>query len=126
MQALKTPVRGQEEIETTLAKLGGEPNAGLIVPPDGFLADYRKLIIELAARYRLPAVYGLTSFAAEGGLAAYGINVLEQERQAAEYVDRILHGEKAGDLPVQQPTRYELIINLKTAKALGLTTSTAN
>ena len=78
-------------------------------------------IIELAARYQLPAVYGLTSFAAEGGLAAYGINVLEQQRQAAEYVDRILHGEKAGDLPVQQPTRYELIINLKTAKALGLT-----
>ena len=86
------------------------------------MADYRKVIIELAARYRLPAVYGLTSFAAEGGLAAYGINVLEQQRQAAEYVDRILHGEKAGDLPVEQlPTRYELIINLKTAKALGVT-----
>lgn len=121
VRAVKTPVRGQEEIEAALAKLGGEPNGGLIVPPDGFLADYRKLIIELAARYRLPAVYGLTSFVAEGGLAAYGINVLEQERQAAEYVDRILHGEKAGDLPVQQPTRYELIINLKTARALGLT-----
>jgi putative ABC transport system substrate-binding protein len=121
VQAVKTPVRSQEDIEAALAKLGGEPNGGLIVPPDGFLADYRKLIIELAARYRLATVYGLTSFAAQGGLAAYGINVLDQERLAAEYVDRILHGEKAGDLPVQQPTRYELIINLKTAKALGLT-----
>jgi putative tryptophan/tyrosine transport system substrate-binding protein len=120
VQTIKTPVRGQDEIEAALAKLGGEPTGGLIVPPDGFLADYRKLIIELAARYQLPAVYGLTSFAEQGGLVAYGVNVLEQERQSAEYVDRILHGEKAGDLPVQQPTRYELVINLKTAKALGL------
>ena len=89
----------------------------MIVPPDGFLSDYRKLIIELAARYRLPAVYGLTSFTEQGGFAAYGVNVLEQERQAAEYVDRILHGESrrpAGPAA----DKVQLIINLKTAKML--------
>jgi putative ABC transport system substrate-binding protein len=81
---------------------------------------YRKLMIELAARYRLPAIYGFPVFAVEGGLAAYGNKPSEQFRQAAGYVDRILRGEKAGDLPVQGPTKYELVINLKTAKALGL------
>ena len=116
----ETPVRSQKDIEAALAKLGGEPNGGLDCP-GRLLGGLSQLIIELAARYRLATVYGLTSFAAQGGLAAYGINVLDQERLAAEYVDRILHGEKPGDLPVQQPTRYELIINLKTAKALGLT-----
>ena len=113
-------VHGPAEIEAAITMLGREPGGGLIVPPDGFLSEYRNLIIDLAARYRLPAIYGLLSFAAQGGLAAYGINVPEQFRQAAEYVDRILRGEKAGDLPVQQPTKYELVINLKTAAALGL------
>ncbi len=120
VEAVKTPVYGPAEIEAAITMLGREPGGGLIVPPDGFLSEYRKLIIDLAARYRLPAIYGLLSFAAQGGLAAYGINVPEQFRQAAEYVDRILRGEKAGDLPVQQPTKYELVINLKTATALGL------
>ena len=113
-------MHGPAEIEAAITMLGRELGGGLIVPPDGFLSEYRKLIIDLAARYRLPAIYGLLSFAAQGGLAAYGINVPEQFRQAAEYVDRILRGEKAGDLPVQQPTKYELVINLKTATALGL------
>jgi len=113
-------VHGPAEIEAAITMLGRELGGGLIVPPDGFLSEYRKLIIDLAARYRVPAIYGLLSFAAQGGLAAYGINVPEQFRQAAEYVDRILRGEKAGDLPVQQPTKYELVINLKTATALGL------
>jgi putative ABC transport system substrate-binding protein len=72
------------------------------------------------ARHRLPAIYGEANFIPEGGLASYGVNISEQFRQAAAYVDRILRGEKAGDLPVQQPTEYELVINLKTAKALGL------
>ncbi len=120
VEAIKTPVHGPAEIEAAITMLGREPGGGLIVPPDGFLSEYRKLIIDLAARYRVPAIYGLLSFAAQRGLAAYGINVPEQFRQAAEYVDRILRGEKAGDLPVQQPTKYELVINLKTAAALGL------
>jgi putative tryptophan/tyrosine transport system substrate-binding protein len=115
-----TPVHGPAEIEAAMTMLGGEPGGGLIIPPDGFLIRYRKLIIELAARYRLPAIYGSPGFTAEGGLASYGFKVSEQYRQAADYVDRILHGEKAGDLPVQEPIRYELVINLKTAKALGL------
>jgi putative tryptophan/tyrosine transport system substrate-binding protein len=114
------PVHGPAEIEAAMTMLGREPGGGLIVPPDGFLLEYRKQIIELAARYRLPAISGLSVFAAEGALASYGVKVSEQFRQAADYVDRILRGEKAGDLPVQEPTKYELIINLKTAKTLGL------
>jgi putative ABC transport system substrate-binding protein len=81
----------------------------------------RKLIIALAARHRLPAVYPLRLFAADGGLISYGPDIVDQHRRAAQYVDRILKGEKSADLPVQAPTKYELVINLKTAKALGLT-----
>ena len=92
----------------------------MIAPPDGFLINHRQLIIELAARDRLPAIYGFASFAVQGGLASYGVKPSEQDRQAAAYVDRILRGEKPGDLPVQEPTEYALTINLKTAKALGL------
>ena len=120
VDVIKAPVHGPAEIEAVMTILGREPGGGLIVPPDGFLFDHRKLIIELAARYRLPAIYGLSFFTAEGGLASYGVKVSEQFRQAAAYVDRILRGEKAGDLPVQQPTKYELVINLKTAKGLDL------
>jgi putative tryptophan/tyrosine transport system substrate-binding protein len=121
VEVVLAPVHGPAEIEAAMTMLGRERGGGLILPPDGFLMGYRKLIIELAARHRLPAVYGALFFAAEGGLASYGINTTEQFRQAAGYVDRILRGEKAGDLPVQQPTKFELIINRKTAIALGLT-----
>jgi putative ABC transport system substrate-binding protein len=100
--------------------LVSEPGGGLIVPLDGFLLNHRNLIIQLAARGRLPAIYGDSLFATEGGLASYGIKIWDQFRQAAEYIDRILRGEKPADLPVQQPTKYDLIINLKTAKVLGL------
>jgi putative tryptophan/tyrosine transport system substrate-binding protein len=79
-----------------------------------------RLFIDLAARYQLPAIYGMRSFAADGGLACYGVSIGEQFRRAADYIDRVLRGEKAGDLPVQQPTEYEFIINSKTAKSLGL------
>jgi putative ABC transport system substrate-binding protein len=120
VEMVMTPVHGPAEIETAMMMLGQEPGGGLIVPPDGFLVAYRKLIIELAARFRLPAIYGHPTFAAEGGLASYGFKFSEQFRLAAGYVDRILRGEKAGDLPVQEPTKYELVINLKTARALGL------
>jgi putative tryptophan/tyrosine transport system substrate-binding protein len=102
---------------TTLAR---EPGGGLIVAPDGFLTKYSKLILELAAREKLPAIYGFASFAVEGGLASYGVPLSEQVGQAGDYVGRILSGEKPADLPVQQPTQYELVINLKAAKALGL------
>jgi putative tryptophan/tyrosine transport system substrate-binding protein len=113
-------VHGATDIETAMATLAREPGGGLIVPPDGFLINHRKLIIELAARDKLPAIYGLASFAAQGGLASYGANWPATLSQAAVYVARILRGEKPGDLPVQEPTQYALVINLKSATTLGL------
>jgi putative tryptophan/tyrosine transport system substrate-binding protein len=113
-------VHGATDIETAMTTLAREPGGGLIVPPDGFLINHGKLIIDLALRERLPAIYGYASFAAQGGLASFGVNPLEQLRQAAVYVDRILNGEKPANLPVQEPTKYALVINLKAAKTLGL------
>lgn len=120
VEMVMAPVHGPAEVEAAMMKLGSEPGGGLIVPPDGFLLEYRKQIIGLTARYRLPAIYGLSAFTTEGGLASYGVKVSEQFGQAADYVDRILRGEKASDLPVQEPSKYEFVINLKTAKSLGL------
>ena len=97
------------------------PNGGLIVTPSGPAFVHRDLIIALAARHKLPAIYSDRNFVAAGGLVSYGANEVDQYRQAAAYVDRILKGEKPADLPVQAPTRYETVINLKAAKALGLT-----
>jgi putative ABC transport system substrate-binding protein len=121
VEPIMVSVRGPAEIEAAVTRIGREPAAGLIFPPDGFMNAYRRLIIDLAARNGLPAVYGVRNFVDEGGLAYYGVNVDNQYPLAAAYIDRILRGEKPGDLPVQQPTKYEFIINLKTAKALGLT-----
>jgi putative ABC transport system substrate-binding protein len=121
VEMVMVQVRGLAEIEAAIALLGHEPSGGLIFPPDGFTLGHRKPIVELAARYRLPAIYGIQNFARDGGLVYYGVNIDDQYRQAAAYVDRILRGENPGDLPIQQPNKYELIINLKTAKALGLT-----
>jgi putative ABC transport system substrate-binding protein len=120
VEVVMAPVHGPAEIEAAEVMLGREPGGGLILPPDGFMLGYRKLIVELAARYRLPVIYGVREFAADGGLAYYGVDITDQFRQAAGYIDRILRGEKPGDLPVQQPTKFELVINLKAAKALGL------
>jgi putative ABC transport system substrate-binding protein len=120
VELVMAPVRGPAEIEAAITRIGREPGGGLIFPLDGFMNVYRKLIVELAARYRLPAIYGVRNFAYEGGLAYYGVNIDDQYPQAAAYVDRIFRGEKPGDLPVQQPDKYEFVINLKTAKALGL------
>jgi putative ABC transport system substrate-binding protein len=113
-------LREADEIESAVAAFARPPNGGLIVnlSPAGRL--YRDLIVALAARHKLPAMYGERHFAAAGGLMTYGVDFTDQYRRAAAYVDRILKGEKPADLPVQAPTKYELVINLKTAKALGL------
>ena len=107
------------EIEGPVTKFAAEPNGGLIIAPHAVTLAFRDLIIGLAARYRLPAVYGFRVFATSGGLMSYGTRPPDIFRHGASYVDRILKGEKPGDLPVQNPTEYELVINLKTAKALG-------
>jgi putative tryptophan/tyrosine transport system substrate-binding protein len=111
------------EIERVISAHGREPAGGLIVLPHPITTMYRKLIIDLTSKYRLPAIYPYRYFAAEGGLISYGVDALHLSRQAASYVDRILNGAKPADLPVQQPTKFELVINLKTAKALGLSIS---
>jgi ABC-type uncharacterized transport system substrate-binding protein len=107
-------------IEAVMAKLAGDPGAGLIFPPDPFTSVNRGAIVAQAARYQLPAVYAFRHFTAEGGLISYGVDIPDLLRQAAVYVDRILRGEKPADLAVQQPTNFELLINVKTANALGL------
>ena len=113
--------RDTAEIERAISLIARGSNSGLIVTSSGSADGHRKLIIALAAQYKLPAVYPYGFYAADGGLISYGPNVLDQFRLGAGYVDRILKGEKPADLPVQAPTKLELIINLKTAKALGLT-----
>jgi putative ABC transport system substrate-binding protein len=118
-------VRDAAEIERAIATLSRAPNSGLIVTAGTFSIKYRDLIVALAARYQLPAVYCYRLFVNGGGLISYGPDINDLYRHAAGYVDRILKGEKPADLPVQAPTKYEVVINLKTAKALGLTISPA-
>ena len=113
-------VRDACEIERAVTAFARAPNGGLIVTASAAATLHRDLIIALAARHKLPAVYSERSFVAAGGLISYGADYIDQYRKAAGYVDRILKGEKPADLPVQAPTKYELVINLKTAKALGL------
>ena len=108
------------EVERGIAEFAGQPNGGLVVTASGFGANHPRLIAALAARHNLPAVYPFRYYVAAGGLICYGPNESQQYRLAAGYVDRILKGEKPADLPVQAPTKYELVVNLKTAKALGL------
>jgi putative ABC transport system substrate-binding protein len=114
-------IRDAGEIERILAAYARSPNGGLIVTPSASVSVYRDAIITLAARYKLPAVYGFRYNVIDGGLISYGPNQVDQFRRAAEYVDRILNGAKPDELPVQAPAKYETVINLKTAKALGLT-----
>jgi putative ABC transport system substrate-binding protein len=115
------PVHGDVEIETAIIALGREPGGGLVVLGDPFMTLHRAPIISAATRNNVPAVYYLSNFARDGGLLSYGPDVVDIWRRAATYVDRILRGAKPGDLPVQFPTKYEMVVNLKTAKALGLT-----
>jgi putative ABC transport system substrate-binding protein len=116
-----TPVHSDVEIERAVIALGLEPGGGLVVPGDVFTFAHRASIISAAARNNVPAVYFLSTFTRDGGLLSYGADLVDNFRRAATYVDRILRGEKPGDLPVQFPTKFEMVVNLKTAKALGLT-----
>jgi putative tryptophan/tyrosine transport system substrate-binding protein len=113
-------VRDTADIESAIEHFSRQPNGGLIVPSDTFTQMRRGLIVELAARHKVPAIYANPDFVRNGGLMYYGFDFVEQFRQAASYVDRILKGANPGDLPVQQPTKFALVINLKTAKALRL------
>ena len=121
VEASPMDVRNADEIERTITDFARIANGGLIVTASPAAIVHRKLIITLAAQHRLPAVYSFSGLVKDGGLISYGPDAVAPYRQAATYVDRILKGEKAADLPVQAPTKNELAINLKTAKALGLT-----
>jgi putative ABC transport system substrate-binding protein len=124
VEAIAAPVRDRSELEFVFAPQAREPNSSLIVMPDSFLNAHRVEITSLAARYRLPAVYPYRLYTKAGGLLSYGNDVFDNYRRAAGYVDRILKGEKPSELPVQAPVKFELVLNLKTAKALGLTLPT--
>jgi putative ABC transport system substrate-binding protein len=118
---IRAAVRDPVDVDHVFDALAREPNAGLMVLPDLSMTNYREAIIALAARHRVPAVYPFRYFATSGGLMSYGIDVTEVFRRAAAYVDRILKGTSPGELPIQAPNNYELVINLKTAESLGLT-----
>src|SRR4029077_8772901 len=120
-EPMQAPVRDIGEIERTIAAFARNANGGLMALPDLSTTNHRALIIALAARHRLPAVYPYRFFASSGGLMSYGTDLADVHRRAASYVDRILKGAVPGDLPVQAPAKFEFVINLKTANALGLT-----
>jgi putative ABC transport system substrate-binding protein len=113
-------VRSDVEVETAITALGRDPGGGLVVMPDIFTITHRAPIILAAARYNVPAVYYQSEFARDGGLISYGVNPGDNWRRASTYVDRILRGAKPAELPVQLPTKFEMVVNLKTAKTLGL------
>jgi putative ABC transport system substrate-binding protein len=117
---IPAPVHSDVEIETAIIALGREPGGGLVVPGDAFMVAHRAPIKSAAARNNVPAIYG-SFHARDGGLLSYVPDQVDRNRRAASYVDRILRGAKPGDLPVQFPTKFEMVVNLKTAKALGLT-----
>jgi putative ABC transport system substrate-binding protein len=121
MKGIAAPVRDPSEIELAIGTVAKIPNGALMLAQDIFMVSQRDLIVRLAAEHRLPAVYPLREYVMSGGLLSYGADTADRYRRAASYVDRILRGEKPADLPVQAPTKYELVVNLKTAKALGLT-----
>jgi putative tryptophan/tyrosine transport system substrate-binding protein len=121
VKTIKTPVRNADEIERAIAAFAVEADGGLIVVPPPFLLPERQLLNRLAIQYRLPIIYQNSVFAVEGGLLSYGADMIDVYRRGPFYVDRILRGTKPGDLPVQFPTKFQLVVNLKTAKAMGLT-----
>ena len=115
------PIRNEADLENVVSNFAADPNGGLIFLSEIFTVAHRARIIAATNAYRIPAIFPYRYYAVDGGLAAYSPDQPSEFRQAAYFVDRILHGEKPGDLPVQTPNKYELVINLKTAKALGLT-----
>jgi putative tryptophan/tyrosine transport system substrate-binding protein len=117
---IRAAVRDPVDVDRVFDALAREPNGGLIVLPDISMTNYREALVALAARHRVPAIYPFRYFATSGGLMSYGTDVTEVFRRAAAYVDRILNGTNPGELPIQAPTKYELVINLKTAETLGL------
>jgi putative tryptophan/tyrosine transport system substrate-binding protein len=119
IEAIDAPVRQPADLQRTIVQVAAKPHGGLIVIPDVFTSVHRDLIVDLAAQHRLPAIYPFRFFAVSGGLVSYGVDSLDIFRRSASYVDRILKGESPGELPVQAPTKFELVINLKTAEALG-------
>jgi len=120
VEPIAAPVHSDAEIEAAIIALGREPGGGLVVIPDTFMVSHRTPLISAAAQNNVPAVYSISDFARDGGLLYYGVDQVDPWRRAASFVDRILRGAKPGDLPVQFPTKFEMIVNLKTAKALGL------
>src|ERR1700761_4815371 len=120
LQCVDCAIRNEDELTTVLGSVGGELSTGIVVMPDPLLASFRTTIIDLAARQRHPAIYPIRAFTDRGGLMSYGVDLPDQIKRSASYVDRILKGAKPADLPVQAPTKFELVINLKTAKALDL------
>jgi putative ABC transport system substrate-binding protein len=120
VEPLATPVRSNAELEDAMSALAQAPGGGVVVLPDAFTSTNRGAIIALAARHRLPAVYPFPFFAKSGGLVSYGIDSADLFRRSATYADRILRGANVAELPVQTPSKFELVINLATAKALGL------
>jgi putative ABC transport system substrate-binding protein len=121
VEQIIAPVHSDVEIEAAIMDLRREPGGGLVVMPDIFMVAHRAVIISAAARYNVPAVYWLSDFAREGGLLSYGVDLVDNFRRAPTYVDRILRGVTPAELPVQLPVKFEMAVNLKTAKALGLT-----
>src|SRR5262249_53476736 len=121
VEPIKAPVRSDLEIETAIIALGREPGGGLVVMPEAWMLVNRVPIISAAARNKVPTVYWLSAYARDGGLLSYGVDQVDTVRRAASYVDRILRGAKPADLPVQLPVKFEMAVNIKTAKALGLT-----
>ena len=117
------PVNGTSGVEHAVEELVREPNGGVIMLPDNFTAIHNKLIVALAARHRVPAIYPFRYIPSEGGLISYGVDVTDLHRRAASYVDRILKGARPSDLPVQSPTKFVMGINVRTARALGLEVS---
>jgi putative ABC transport system substrate-binding protein len=120
VETVVMPVRDSADLESAVAAFAAKPDGGLIILPDLFNTKHRDILVSLASRYRLPAVYPFRYFAASGGLISDGVDTGDLYRRSASYVDRILKGAKAGELPIQTPTKFELVINLKTAKVLGL------
>ena len=120
VEPINAPVHSDAEIETAITALGREPGGGLVMMPEAWMNVHRAAIISAAARNNVPAVYSNSAYVRDGGLLSYGPDQVDNWRRAATYVDRILRGEKPADLPVQLPTKFEMAVNLKTAKALGL------